>query len=325
MASHLILLLIFSLLIFLPHSESNLSVHYYAKSCPEFEQIMEQTTTDKQIKTPTTAAATLRLFFHDCFVSGCDASALISSTPFNTAERDADINLSLPGDGFDVVVRAKAALELECPGVVSCSDILAVAARNLVSFLGGPFYPVFLGRKDGLVSTSSSVDGHLPRPTMTLDDMISIFTGQHNFSLQEMVALSGAHTVGFSHCKEFADEIYNHTDPTYNPRLAIGLQRACKDYHRDPTLSVFNDIMTPNKFDNMYFRNLPRGLGILKSDRILYSDPRTRPFVELYAKDQNAFFRDFARAMQKLSLVGVKVGRQGEVRRRCDAFNNIRT
>lgn len=320
------LILLFILFNILSLSESKLSYNYYAKTCPTLEQIMEETTTNKQIKSPSTAAGTVRLFFHDCFVTGCDASTLISSTPFNTAERDAEINLSLPGDGFDVVVRAKAALELACPGVVSCSDILAVAARNLVSFVGGPFYPVLLGRKDSLVSKASLVEGHLPRPSMSMDQMIAIFTA-HNFTAQEMVALSGAHTIGFSHCKEFASGIYNYSstqqfDPTYNPRFAAGLEKACANYQKDPPLSVFNDIMTPGKFDNMYFQNLPKGLGILASDRVLFTDPRTRPFVQVYAKYQSVFFRDFAKAMQKLSLVGVKTGRHGQVRRRCDAFNN---
>lgn len=318
-----LLLLLSSAAISTPHT--TLSYDHYAKTCPKFDQIMEQTTTSKQIANPTTAAGTLRLFFHDCFVTGCDASTLISSTPFNSAERDAEINLSLPGDGFDVIVRAKAALELACPGVVSCSDILAVAARNLVSFTGGPFYPVLLGRKDSLVSKSAIVEGHLPRPTMSLDKMIAIFAA-NNFSVQEMVVLSGAHTIGFSHCKEFASGIYNYSstqqvDPTYNPRFAAALEKACADYRRNPTLSVFNDIMTPNKFDNVYFQNLPKGLGILSSDRVLYNDPRTRPFVNIYARYQSVFFRDFAKAMQKLSLVGVKVGRHGQIRRRCDAFN----
>uniref|UniRef100_A0A803MMD7 Peroxidase n=2 Tax=Chenopodium quinoa TaxID=63459 RepID=A0A803MMD7_CHEQI len=288
---------------------------------------MEETTTNKQIAHPTTAGAALRLFFHDCFVTGCDASTLITSTPFNSAERDAEINLSLPGDGFDVVVRAKAALELACPGVVSCTDILAVATRNLVKFVGGPYYSLLLGRKDGIVSKSSLVTPTtLPKPKMTLDEMISIFAKQ-KFSVREMVALSGGHTIGFSHCSEFASGIYNYSttqqyDPTYNPKLAQGLEKACSGYQKDPSLSVFNDIMTPNKFDNVYFQNLPKGWGILASDRVLFTDPRTRPFVELYAKDQNAFFSDFAKAMQKLSLVGVKTGRHGEIRRRCDAFNN---
>lgn len=303
-----------------------LTTNYYQRRCPRFEQIMQETTTNKQISSPTTAAGTLRLFFHDCFVLGCDASVLIASTPFNKAERDADINLSLPGDGFDVVIRAKTALELACPGVVSCADILAIATRNLVTMAGGPYYPVKLGRKDGLVSKASTVEGNLPRPTMSTNEILKIFESR-GFSVEEMVALSGAHTIGFSHCKEFSSNVYNYsktvqTDPSYNPRFAGALRDACADFRNNPTLSVFNDVMTPNKFDNMYYQNLPRGMGLLSSDRALMSDPRTRPYAELYGRDQNAFFKAFGQAMQKLSEHGVKTGRrEGEIRRRCDAFN----
>ncbi|XP_021910779.1 peroxidase 31-like, partial [Carica papaya] len=261
---------------------------------------------------------TFRLFFHDCIANGCDASVLISSTPFSTAERDADINLSLPGDAFDVIVRAKTALELACPNTVSCADILAVATRDLLTMLGGPYYGVVLGRKDGRVSQSRLIRNRLPLPSMPISQLIDLFASR-GFSVQEMVALSGAHTVGFSHCKEFSSRIGN--DSHYNPRFAAGLQKACAGYPKDPTLSVFNDIMTPNKFDNLYFQNLPKGLGLLESDHGLYGDPRTRELVELYAKDQAKFFQDFARAMQKLSLYGVKTGRRGEIRRRCDAIN----
>lgn len=306
-------------------SESRLSVNYYQKSCPRFSQIMQDTITNKQITSPTTAAATLRLFFHDCFIEGCDASVLVSSTPFNKAERDADMNLSLPGDGFDVVVRAKTALELACPGVVSCADILAVATRDLVTMVGGPFYKVPLGRRDGLVSQANRVEGNLPRPTMSISQIISIFAVR-GFSVQEMVALSGAHTIGFSHCKEFSSGIYNYSrssqsNPSYNPRFAEGLRKACSDYQKNPTLSVFNDIMTPNKFDNMYFQNLPKGLGLLATDHTMATDPRTRQFTDLYAKNQSAFFEAFGRAMEKLGLYGIKTGRRGEIRRRCDALN----
>lgn len=302
-----------------------MSVNYYQKSCPRFSQIMQDTITNKQITSPTTAAATLRLFFHDCFIEGCDASVLVSSTPFNKAERDADMNLSLPGDGFDVVVRAKTALELACPGVVSCADILAVATRDLVTMVGGPFYKVPLGRRDGLVSQANRVEGNLPRPTMSISQIISIFAVR-GFSVQEMVALSGAHTIGFSHCKEFSSGIYNYSrssqsNPSYNPRFAEGLRKACSDYQKNPTLSVFNDIMTPNKFDNMYFQNLPKGLGLLATDHTMATDPRTRQFTDLYAKNQSAFFEAFGRAMEKLGLYGIKTGRRGEIRRRCDALN----
>ncbi|CAM8933338.1 unnamed protein product [Rhodiola kirilowii] len=311
------LLLLSAILFLIQQSESRLSADYYSKSCPQFTSIIQQTITDKQIKSPSTAAATLRLFFHDCLPNGCDASVLISSTPFNKAERDADINLSLPGDGFDVVVRAKTLLELTCPNVVSCADILTATTRDLVRMVGGPFYNVRFGRRDGVVSRSSSVQSLLPKPTMSMSDIISIFQSR-KFTIREMVALTGAHTIGFSHCKEFINQISNST---YNARFASALRNACSDYKNNPTLSVFNDIMTPNKFDNMYFQNLEKGLGLLSSDHGLISDARTRPYAVAYAKNQDQFFRDFGLAMEKLSNHGVITGRRGEIRRRCDQVN----
>ncbi|XP_004489335.1 peroxidase 63 [Cicer arietinum] len=305
-------------------SESRLTLDYYQKRCPQFQQIVQQTITSKQIQSPTTAAATLRLFLHDCLLpNGCDSSILLSSTPFTKTERDNDINLSLPGDAFDVIVRIKTALELACPNTVSCSDILVTATRDLLIMLGGPHFNVYLGRRDGRSSISTTVNGFLPKPTMSISEITKIFTNR-GFTVEEMVALSGAHTVGFSHCSEFTSEIYNNSSSvssSYNPRFVEGLRKACGDYRNNPSLSVFNDIMTPNKFDNVYFQNLPKGLGVLKSDHGLFSDPITRPFVETFAADQDRFFRVFAKSMEKLSLLGVKTGRRGEIRRRCDQIN----
>ena len=125
-------------------SEAKLTEGYYRKSCPAFEKIIRDTVLQKQLTSPTTAAGTLRLFVHDCMVSGCDASVLVTSNHANPggSERDADENLSLPGDAFDVVVRAKTELELTCPAIVSCADILSQATRDLITMVGGPFYKV---------------------------------------------------------------------------------------------------------------------------------------------------------------------------------------
>ncbi|KAL7206614.1 hypothetical protein ACSBR2_019349 [Camellia fascicularis] len=96
------------------------------------------------------------------------------------------------------------------PSVVSGTDILAVAACDLLTMMGGPYYNVLLGHRDGFISKSTLVEGNLPRPTMSMTQIINIFSSI-GFSIEDMVALSGAHTIGFSHCKEFSTNIYNYT------------------------------------------------------------------------------------------------------------------
>ncbi|WVZ85996.1 hypothetical protein U9M48_032847 [Paspalum notatum var. saurae] len=310
-------------------AKPRLSTNYYRHSCPRAERIVADVIAAKQRANPSTAAGTLRLFFHDCFVGGCDASVLVSplSSPSTAPERAADINLSLPGDAFDAVARAKAALEAACPGVVSCADALALAARDLVAALGGPRFAVALGRRDSARSDARDVEVNLPRTNMSARAMARLFA-RKGLSPREMVALAGAHTVGFSHCAEFAHRIYGYRgapgeahDPRLNPEFARALQRSCAGYKDDPTVSIFNDVVTPRVFDEAYYKNLPRGLGLLASDAALWEYPPTRVFAERYAANRTAFFEDFAAAMQRLGAVGVKTGRQGVVRRRCDALD----
>lgn len=110
-----------------------------------------------------------------------------------------------------------------------------------------------------------------------------------------------------------------------NPQYVDGLKKLCANYKKDQTIAAFNDPMSPGKFDNTYYVNLQQGLGLLASDQIMASDPRTKPYVDLYASDQNKFFDAFAAAMQKVSVLDVKTGDKGEVRKRCDTPNAMKT
>lgn len=107
--------------------EGQTRVGFYSRTCPQAENIVRATVESHYKLNPSIAPGLLRMLSHDCFVRGCDASVLISGP--NT-ERAAPPNLSLRG--FEVIDDAKAKLEAGCPSVVSCADILALAARDSV-------------------------------------------------------------------------------------------------------------------------------------------------------------------------------------------------
>ncbi|KAM0051566.1 putative peroxidase [Helianthus debilis subsp. tardiflorus] len=111
-----------------------LTVDYYAKTCPQLEQIVAFVTSQNFKVSPATAPATIRLFFHDCFVQGCDGSILISMKPgsMGLPEKESEDNQDIPAYAYQIIEKAKAMVEVKCPGVVSCADILALAARDYI-------------------------------------------------------------------------------------------------------------------------------------------------------------------------------------------------
>ncbi|EOA21047.1 hypothetical protein CARUB_v10001386mg [Capsella rubella] len=305
-------------------SDAQLSENYYSSTCPNVESIVQQAVATKFQQTPTTAPATLRIFFHDCFVEGCDGSVLIASEN-EDAEKDAPDNKSLAGDGFDTVIKAKAAVEAQCPGVVSCADILALAARDVVVLVGGPGFKVELGRRDGLVSKASRVTGKLPEPGLDVRGLVENFA-RNGLSLTDMIALSGAHTIGFSHCNRFANRLYNFStfmpvDPTLDPAYAQQLMSSCPRSGGNPAQVVEIDLTTGRVFDNLYYQNLVARKGLFTSDQVLFDDLSTQSIVMRFANNAGEFYAAFISAMRNLGRVGVKVGNQGEIRRDCSAFN----
>jgi peroxidase len=265
---------------------------FYKNTCPNVESLVRSVVSKKFQQTFVTAPATLRLFFHDCFVRGCDASVLISS-PNNKAEKDHPDDISLAGDGFDTVIKAKAAVDSDprCKNKVSCADILALATRDVVALAGGPSYTVELGRRDGRISTIASVQRHLPHPEFNLNQLNAMFSS-NGLSQTDMIALSGAHTLGFSHCGRFSNRIYkfnskNRIDPTLNPSYALQLRQMCP-INVDPRIAINMDPTTPQTFDNAYYKNLQQGKGLFTSDAILFTDTRSRSTVNTFASNNGA-------------------------------------
>lgn len=134
-----------------------------------------------------------------------------------------------------------------------------------------------------------------------------------------------AHTLGSAHCGKVFNRIYNFNrtisvDPTLNKVYAKELQLACPK-NVDPRIAINMDPVTPEKFDNVYFKNLQQGKGLFTSDQVLFTDGHSRPTVNAWARDSKAFNRAFVTAMTKLGRVGVKNSHNGNIRRECSAFN----
>ncbi|CAL1371849.1 unnamed protein product [Linum trigynum] len=292
---------------------NGLSMQYYVMNCPLADQIVKGTVNAALQADPTLAASLVRMHFHDCFIQGCDASVLLDSTKDNTAEKDSPGNLSLRG--YEVIDDAKDKLEQQCPGVVSCADIVAMAARDAVFFAGGPVYEIPKGRKDGKRSKIEDTI-NLPSPFLNASELIRTF-GQRGFSAQEMVALSGAHTLGVARCSSFNSRLSNPDPTMMDTNFATSLSKTCAA--GDKAEQPFD--MTRNTFDNLYYNTLSRKTGLLFSDQTLYSNPKTRNVVNGYAFNQAMFFLDFQQAMVKMGRLDVKEGSQGEVRQNCRKLN----
>lgn len=130
----------------------------------------------------------LRLRIFSRFLEGCDASILILSTSGNRTERDAVEN-NIPQQAFGTITTIKSAVESACPGVVSCADIIALAARDAVVFLSGPFWQVPLGRRDTLISRAENVQGNIPTSNLSVSQLLAIFTSK-GLDIEDLVALS---------------------------------------------------------------------------------------------------------------------------------------
>ncbi|KAL5200444.1 hypothetical protein ABZP36_021647 [Zizania latifolia] len=293
-----------------------LTERYYDNTCPNAQNIVRAVMESRVAGNPRMAPAILRLFFHDCFANGCDASVLLHNPGNSDDEQDVEANSSLVG--FDVIDNIKTELEHNCPATVSCADILAIASRDAVAMLGGPTWSVLLGRKDSRLAHYNATK-ELPPPNGHLDVLLEMFRG-HGLDERDLTALSGAHTVGMSHnCVNFRDRIDYQDGEDIDPYFAAQLQHLC--YQNDKS-SVPFDERTPMKFDNVYYQNLLNKRGLLTSDQALYTlGSWAGELVNIYAGNQEAFFADFITAMVKMGNISPPDWMPAEVRLKCSMAN----
>jgi len=294
------------------------SEDYYDASCPAALLTIRSAVATAVLLDRRMGASLLRLHFHDCFVQGCDASVLLDDDAAAgfTGEKGAGPNAgSLRG--FDVIDNIKTLLELLCPQTVSCADILAVAARDSVEQLGGPSWTVPLGRRDATTASASLANSDLPGPTANLNGLINAFA-KKGLSTIDMVALSGAHTVGRAQCKNCRARIYNDTD--IDATFAASLRAGCPATGGGGGGAPL-DASTPNAFDNAYYGNLVAQRGLLHSDQELFNGGSTDGLVRSYAASPARFSSDFAAAMVRMGGIGVLTGSSGQIRRNCRRVN----
>nr|AAW52721.1 peroxidase 7 [Triticum monococcum] len=301
-----------------------LRVGYYAQTCPRAEEIVRRVMARALAREARSVASVMRLQFHDCFVNGCDGSVLMDATPTMAGEKEALSNINSLRS-FEVVDEVKSALEEQCPGVVSCADIIIMAARDAVVLTGGPNWDVRLGREDSLTASQEDSDNIMPSPRANASALIRLFAG-YKLTVTDLVALSGSHSIGEARCFSIVFRLYNQSgsgrpDPHMDPAYRQALDALCP-LTGDQNVTGGLDA-TPVVFDNQYFKDLVHLRGFLNSDQTLFSDNEgTRRVVTQFSQNQDAFFRAFIEGMVKLGEL--QNPRKGEIRRNCRVANGGR-
>ncbi|CAI5528950.1 unnamed protein product [Closterium sp. Naga37s-1] len=178
---------------------------------------------------------------------------------------------------------------------VSWADLFQLASATAVEFAGGPVIPMRYGRVDSTGPEDCTPEGNLPDagPPSPAEHLRKVFY-RMGLNDQEIVALSGAHTLG----RAYADR--------------SGWGKESTKYTKDGPGRPGGSSWTVQwlKFDNSYFKDVKakqdEDLLVLPTDAVLFEDPGFKVYAEKYAADQAAFFKEYAAAHKALSELGAK-------------------
>jgi peroxidase len=321
MKNKVLLFSFFLLYVTVPTNALGVGYYKHTQTCPEAENIVKFVVARALNQYPGFGPGLIRLLFHDCFVRGCDGSVLLDPSPRNPQpEKLASKNIGLRG--FEVIDEAKRLLEIFCPRVVSCADIIAFAARDASEILNGIGYNVTSGRLDGKVSSAIEAEKNLPPPTYNRTELEDLFVKKKGLTVEDLVVLSGAHTIGRSHCSSFTNRLYPNIDPTLHQDFATyTLKQQCPEYANVDGI-VNLDHVTPVALDSLYYVNVLDRTALFFSDWSLLTSKETKDLVVQYATKPGDWEADFAVSLPKLSNIHVITNpKKGEIRKCCRAVN----
>ncbi|KAL2608383.1 hypothetical protein R1flu_026956 [Riccia fluitans] len=290
-------------------------VNFYNASCPRAESTVKAEVQRAFNADRTIPAGLIRMFFHDCFVRGCDASVLIDNS--DSEKLGAPNANSLRG--FEVLDAAKAALEAACPGVVSCADVIAFAARDAMELAGNINVTNWLGgRRDGIISRSADTLTELPAPFDKFPTLVAAFK-KKGLSQNDVVILSGAHTIGRAKCGIITQRIWNFNgtgkaDPAIDPAYVTTLRSQCPQ--NAPGNRINMDMTTPTILDVNYYRDVNNGRGLFESDNSLRASPGAS-LLNQFTQNPQTFAPSFVNSMRRMGNIGVLTGKKGKIRTVC--------
>lgn len=180
---------------------------------------------------------------------------------------------------------------------VSYGDLYTLGGVVAIQEMSGPLIAWRPGRND-LDESFIPPDGRLPDANKDESHIRQIF-GRLGLSIQETVALLGAHGVGRCHSDRSGFD-----GPWTTSTIEFG-----NDFY----LALLDEVWTPRKWSGpKQFRNLNTLLMMLPTDMSLLKDPEFRNWVTIYAKNEYQFFRDFSKAFSKLIELGVSFSTDSE-------------
>ena len=186
---------------------------------------------------------------------------------------------------------------------------------------GGPSWEVEAGRKDSRTASLQGANTNLPAPTSGVATLVQKFRNV-GLSAKDMVALSGAHTIGKARCTSFSARLSGAVGAASKDLTFLqSLQQLCSVSAGSALAHL--DLATPARFDNLYFKNVLAGRGLLSSDEVLLTkSAETAALVKAYADDVDLFFRHFAQSMVRMGNISPLTGAQGEIRKNCRRLNS---